>query len=95
MKNRVRHNTVDTRSIAIARVEQLDAASDMSIERRYDDLYFDYKAQQRNVYIKPKRALRAWRKANSPKPSNGAVRTLVKASKHQSKQNNILRELGL
>lgn len=93
MRNKVRHNHIDGRTVEVV---QLSTHTYHNIHERYNDLYFDYVAQQRNVYIKPKRALRSWRKASSDKLGNGPVRTLRPATvRVRSSDYKLLKELGL
>lgn len=94
MKNKVRHNTVDARSVSIEREYNVQFIDNDSC---YVDLYYDYERQQKNIYIKPKRALKAWHKAIEH-PRNGKPRTLVRPDSRiiaKLKQQGLYRELGL
>jgi hypothetical protein len=95
MKNkRVRHNHIQGRTVEVV---QLSTHKTHMIHERYADLYSDYVAQQRNVYIKPKRAIKGWNRASDDDSRrNGAVRIVRAATRRLPKrQQNVLRELGM
>jgi hypothetical protein len=96
MKERkVRHNKIDTRKIEIV---QYSTRTYHMLDTRYDDLYADYKQQQRNVYIKPKRAIRAWHKASTDAITTGPVRTVKEGNKRilsELSRKRLFKELGM
>jgi hypothetical protein len=98
MKNRVRHNHIDIRRVHIDDAIDDNYMSPREHNNRYRDLWYDYEKQQRDVYIKPKRAIQAWNKneeriAHSSKPR--VIREANKEIIRQLRHDKLQRELGM